>query len=137
MTTRLAPGDSDAVRAALDAWIAGVEQGDPAIVAQAMAPDDDLEYIGFQASDWLIGWPAVKAALEAQAAAVKDIRITVAETRIHALRGGQAAYATSQWVIAGDIGGQHITMPLRCSWVLEKRGDGWLLVHFHKSMAAG
>jgi len=137
MTTRLAPSDSDAVRAALDTWIAGVEQADPAIVAQAMAPDEDLEYIGFQADDWRIGWPAVRAALEAQAAAVKDIRITVVDTRIHPLRGGRAAYATSRWVIEGDVGGQHISMPLRCSWVLEKREDGWRLVHFHKSVAAG
>ena len=137
MKTKLAPSDSDAIRDALDTWIAGVEQGDPAIVAQAMAPDEDLEYIGFQASDWLVGWPAVKAALEAQAATVKDIRITVAETRIHLLQGGQAAYATSQWVIEGDVGGQHMAMPLRCTWVLEKRENGWRLVHFHKSMAVG
>jgi ketosteroid isomerase-like protein len=95
------PIDTDAIRAALNTWIAGVEQGDPEIVAQVMAPDQDLDYIGVEASDWRIGWPAVR-----------------------------AAYATSRWVIEGDLGGQHISMPLRCSWVLEKREDGWKLVPF-------
>ena len=54
--------------------------------------------------------------------------------RVRLLAGGASALATSQWTFAAQMGEQKLAFPLRCTWVLEKRGDAWLLLHFHKSI---
>ena len=124
----------DAVRSVLDAWISGVEQENLSLIAQNVAPDEDALFIGSGANEQIQGWSAVKAALEAQAAAVKDIRITAADVTIHLLHGGQSAWATSLWTFEGRLGDQTISAPLRCTWICEQREQGWVLVHFHKSV---
>ena len=126
----------DAVRSVLEAWIAGVEQEDFGQIAQVVAGDEDALFISSGVNECLRGWSALQAALEAQAAAVKDIRITATDVDIHLLTGGQAAWATSLWTFEGRLGDQTIAAPLRCTWVCEQREAGWVLVHFHKSIGA-
>jgi hypothetical protein len=29
---------------------------------------------------------------------------------------------------------QALELPVRCTWILEKREAGWVIVHFHKSV---
>lgn len=127
----------DAVQSILDAWIAGVEQENLSLLAHIVAPDEEAVFIGPGAAEQIRGWTALQAALAAQAAAVKDIRITAGELEIHRLAGGQAAWATSNWTFAGRLGGdQLISVPLRCTWICEQHGPEWVLVHFHKSIGA-
>ncbi len=126
----------DAVRSVLDAWIAGVELEDFGQIAQVVAGDEDALFISSGADECLRGWSALKAALEAQAAAIKNIRITATDVDVHLLADGQAAWATSMWTFEGLLGDQPISAPLRCTWVCEKREKGWVLVHFHKSIGA-
>jgi ketosteroid isomerase-like protein len=137
MLTTTAPDTArDAVRSVLESWIAGVEQENLSLIAQIVAPDEDAVFISSGAGETIQGWSALKAALEAQAAAVKDIRITATDVAIHLLRGGQAAWATSLWDFEGRLGDQTISAALRCTWVCEQREQGWVLVHFHKSVGA-
>lgn len=124
----------DAVQAILDAWIAGVEQENLDLLAQIVAPDEAAVFISSGAAEQIRGWTALQAALKAQAAAVKDIRITADAPEIRRLAGGQAAWATSNWAFTGRLGDQTISVPLRCTWVCEQRGPDWVLVHFHKSV---
>lgn len=135
-TTATADTIRDAVQSILDAWIAGVEQENLGLLAQIVAPDEDAVFIGSGAAERIRGWTALQAALEAQAVAVKDIRITADEPEVHRLAGGQAAWATSNWTFAGRLGDQMISAPLRCTWICEHRGSEWVLVHFHKSIGA-
>ena len=46
----------------------------------------------------------------------------------------QFAWATSRWVFRAAMDDQEIELPLRCTWILEKREQGWILVHFYKSV---
>ncbi|MCC7357828.1 MAG: SgcJ/EcaC family oxidoreductase [Anaerolineales bacterium] len=134
MLTTDAVKEKDAVQSVLDAWIAGVEQGDLDLIARVVAPDEDTVWIGVSADERLEGWTALRAALAAQDAALADIRIEAGDTRVRLLPGGAGALATSAWTFTAKMGEQAIGFPLRCTWVLEKRGDVWLLVHFHKSV---
>jgi uncharacterized protein (TIGR02246 family) len=126
--------DRDAAQAVLDGWVAGVEQGDLELIGRIVARDEDTVWIGAMAGETLAGWTALRAALEAQDAALSDIRIEVSEVRVRLLAGGASALATSQWTFAARMGERMLSLPLRCTWVLEKRGDAWLLIHFHKSV---
>lgn len=133
-TTAIADTVRDAVQSILDAWIAGVEQENLGLLAQIVAPDEEAVFIGSGAAERIRGWTALQAALAAQAAAVKDIRIKADEPEVHLLAGGQAAWATSNWTFAGRLGDQRVSVPLRCTWICEQRDQDWVLVHFHKSV---
>jgi len=112
----------------------GVEQGDLDLIARIVAPDEDTVWIGAGAGERLEGWTALRTALEAQDAALSSIRIEASNVRVRLLAGGASALATSQWMFAAQMAEQKLAFPLRCTWVLEKRGDTWLLLHFHKSV---
>lgn len=67
-------------------------------------------------------WIAVKEGI--------DTWITAVESRDHQ---ADMAWATNQWFFNARIGDQAMTLPLRCTWILEKRDGRWMIVHFHKS----
>ena len=69
------------------------------------------------------------------AAAVKT-NVSVSDLAIHVGKHGKLAWATCLWDLNAVMGENPIQLPIRCTWVLEKRGARWVIVHFHKSMAA-
>lgn len=121
------------VQSVLDNWVTSVENGDMALLAQTVAHDSDLVYFGIGAGDRIAGWGALKAGMDAQAAALSNISIVVSDITINLSPDGQFAWATSLWDFKGTMGGQALQFPVRCSWVLEKRPN-WVIVHFHKSV---
>lgn len=122
-----------AIKAGIDAWINAVELRDNSLLPQVVAQDADLVWIGAGADDWLVGFEALESAMQAQNAALDEIHIQVSEETIHISPEEETAWATNQWVFNGKIGGQPMVMNLRCTWILEKRQDRWVIVHFHKS----
>lgn len=133
MTVTQVKTEQEAVHEALKAWISCVETKDMTRLPSTVGHDADLVWVGPADSEWLAGWEALEGAMLAQNAALDTIRITVSEETIHLLPGERFAWATNRWVFHGTLGGQAIEMPLRCTWVLEKRASGWVIVHFHKS----
>lgn len=125
--------EQDAVKAALEDWIAAVENKDMALLPNTVAHEADLVWIGAGANDWLAGWEGLEQAMLAQNAALDDIRITVSDETIHVSPDERFAWATNRWTFAARAGDQAIALPLRCTWILEKRTAGWVIVHFHKS----
>lgn len=83
--------------------------------------------------EWLVGYEALEQAMSAQNAALTDIHIDVTQETIHISHQEDMAWATNQWVFNARMGDQAIALPLRCTWILEKRQDRWVIVHFHKS----
>ena len=59
---------------------------------------------------------------------------TVSDITVNVSSGGRFAWATSLWDFKATMGGQAIALPVRCTWILEKREIGWVVVHFHKSV---
>jgi ketosteroid isomerase-like protein len=134
--TGLKTGVEDSVRAALMRWIEMVERRDLSLLPQTIWPDEELVWIGSGEAEWIRGCAGVEDALKAQNAALEDIRIGVSEETIHVAAGERYAWATSRWIFHARAGGEEIELPLRCTWVLEKRGDEWRIAHFHKSVGA-
>lgn len=134
MSTQVTFVEQDAVKAALEDWITAVENKDMTLLPNTVAHEADLVWIGTGINDWLAGWEALKQAMQAQNAALDDIRITVSDETIHLAPDEQFAWATSRWDFSSTVGRQPLAFPLRCTWILEKREAGWVIVHFHKSV---
>jgi ketosteroid isomerase-like protein len=124
-----------AIKAGIDAWITAVEGRDNAQLPQVVTQDASSVWIGPNAAEWLPGYAALEQAMQAQNAALEDIRIEVSEETIHVSPQADMAWATNQWIFNARMGDQSFAAPLRCTWILEKQQDRWIIVHFHKSAA--
>ena len=126
--------ETAAVAAVLDRYVASVEQEDLGLFAQVMAHDDDMVNFGSDAAERIVGWEALQEAIAAQNVALSEIRIDQHDVTIHLARDGTCAWATSLCEFRARAEQQRVELPLRCSWVLERREPGWVIVHFHSSV---
>jgi ketosteroid isomerase-like protein len=55
--------------------------------------------------------------------------------KIHVSEDGKLGWATCLWDLTAKMGEPPLSLPVRCTWVLEKRKGEWVIVHFHKSVA--
>ncbi len=122
------------VRAVLDNYVTSVENEDMDLYAKTMAHDPKMANFG-TSGDPIVGWDALKKVIEDQNAALSETKITVTDLTIHVSETGKLAWATCLWNFKSKIGENPIELPVRCTWILEKRDDGWVIVHFHKSVA--
>ncbi len=128
--------ESAAVNAVLDSYVASVEDEDMELYAENVSHDPDMvNYGGF--GDPIIGWDALKEVMDNQNAQLSETEIEVSDMAIHVSETGKLAWATCLWTLKAMMGESPIELPIRCTWVLEKGETGWVIVHFHKSMAAG
>jgi len=125
-----------AIRSVLDNYVKAVENSDIELYGKVVANDLDMVNFGTDASERIVGWDALKKTMEAQFVALPGSRIAVSDVTVNVLSGGRFAWATSLWVFKATVAatGQGMEVPVRCTWVLEKRGKGWVIVHFHKSV---
>ena len=125
-----------AVKTVLDDYVACVENEDMELYAKNVAHDPDMvNYGGF--GDPIIGWDALKEVMDNQNAQLSETEIEVSDMAIHVSETGKLAWATCLWKLKATMGESPVELPIRCTWILEKRDAGWVIVHFHKSMAAG
>ena len=84
-----------------------------------------------------MGWrPQIERAIKGQFEALSAVTIDVADLAVHVNGEGCTAWATSLWTFKARMGEQPISLPVRCTWILEKRAGAWVIVHWHKSTAA-
>jgi len=124
-----------AIKAVLDNYVASVENEDMELYAKNMAHDSDMVNFG-TSEDPIIGWDALKKIMEDQNAALSQTKINVTNMAIHVSETGKLAWATCLWDLKAMMGENPIELPVRCTWILEKRGNDWVIVHFHKSIQA-
>ena len=125
-----------AVKAVLDGYVASIEDEDMELYAKNVAHDPEMvNYGGFGGP--IIGWDALKQVIENQNASLSETKIKVNDMAIHVSENGKLAWATCLWSLKAMMGENPIDLPVRCTWILEKRDGKWIIVHFHKSMAAG
>lgn len=125
-----------AIRSVLDNYVKAVESEDIELYGKVVANDPDMVNFGTDASERIVGWDALRKTIQAQFVALPGTKITVSDVTVNILSGGRSAWATSLWVFKATVAatGQAIEIPARCTWVLEKREAGWVIVHFHKSV---
>jgi uncharacterized protein (TIGR02246 family) len=125
-----------AIKSVLDNYVTSVERADMELFAKTVTHDPGMVNFGTAASERLVAWDALKEMMEAMNATLSDTKIAVSDVTVSVLSGGRSAWATSIWDFRATMGGQAITLPVRCTWVLEKRETSWAVVHSHKSVGA-
>ncbi len=122
------------VNAILESYVASIETEDIDLYGKVMAHDAEMtNFGGF--GDPIVGWDALKAVIEGQNEALSEIKIIVSDLAIHIPKTAEIAWATNLWTFKAMMGENPVELPIRCTWVLEKRQNAWVIVHFHKSMA--
>ena len=122
------------VKEVLDGYVTSIENEDMALYAKVMAHDEDMVNFGSGAADRIVGWKALEKVILDQNAALSGTKITASDVTISISPDGKFAWATSLWNFKAMMGEQGIELPVRCTWILEKREAGWVIVHFHKSV---
>jgi ketosteroid isomerase-like protein len=128
--------EKSAINNVLDNYILSIEKEDIDLYGKIFIHDTDMVNFGTGAKERIVGWNALKKIIEDQNAALSETQITKSDVTINVSPDGQFAWATSLWNFKSTMEGQIMQLPVRCSWILEKHGKDWKIVHFHKSIGA-
>jgi uncharacterized protein (TIGR02246 family) len=123
-----------AVKTILDQYVTSVENEDMDTYAKLVAHDAEMMNFGAFGGP-IVGWEALNEVMKGQNQALSETKITVSDLAIHVSEDGKLAWATCLWNLKAMMGENPVELPVRCTWVLEKRNNQWQIVHFHKSMA--
>lgn len=124
-----------AVKALLENYVTSVQNEDLDLYARNVAGDADMVNFGVF-GDPIVGWEELKEVIENQNAGLFQTKITVSDLKIHVADAGDVAWATSTWNFTAMMGENPVELPVRCTWVCEKRAGVWVVAHFHKSVAS-
>jgi ketosteroid isomerase-like protein len=125
-----------AIKTVLDKYIFSIEKEDIEQYSKIFVHDSDMVNFGTGAKERIVGWDALRKVIEDQNVALSETKITQSDVTINLSQNGQFAWATSLWNFKATMDVQVMELPVRCSWVLEKQGNDWKIVHFHKSVGA-
>ena len=128
--------EKTAIQTILDSYITSIEKEDIELYGKIFVQDPDMVNFGTGANERIVGWDNLKKVIEAQNAALSETKITQSDVTINISADGQFAWATSLWNFKATMDAQVMQLPVRCSWILEKRSNEWKIIHFHKSVGA-
>ena len=128
--------DSDDVRAAvlgvIDDWEEASAHGDGAAARRLFADDADVMLIG--SADWELS----RGPTELDDFFVKTNGVPSWSTwrERHVSHVGDVAWVFADGEFTYEFEGRRTTVPYRMTAILERRGDRWLIVHYHGSEPA-
>jgi ketosteroid isomerase-like protein len=125
--------EKGAVRDVLHDYIASVETENMEDYATNIVHDQDMINFGAMGEP-IKGWEGLQTVMAGQNEMLDNIHIDESDLRVHMSQQGDRAWATSLWQFHATAGSDTMTIPIRCTWILEKRNDIWKIVHFHKSV---
>ena len=98
--------------------------------------DESLIHVGgSQALNWIEGWTELKEIINNQNQSLNDTDIDETTSWINFSQSGKFAWAVTLWDLTTTLNdGTKCFLPLRCTWILEKKNGSWIIVHFHKSI---
>jgi ketosteroid isomerase-like protein len=123
-----------AVKAVLDKVAEGYAKRDLAHLRSAFAPDPDVVMYGTGADEKRVGLAEIQAQAENDWAQTEATALTYGWTSVSA--AGSVAWAATDAAFYLKAVGQEMTLPARITFVLEKRGEQWLIVQAHFSFPA-
>ena len=123
-----------AVKVVLNKLAEAYAKRDPAQLRAGFASDPDVVMYGTGADEKRVGLAEVQAQAErdwsqSEAAALKYTWTSVSAA-------GSVAWAAADVTFTFKAGGQEMSLPARTTFVLEKRGETWLIVQAHFSFPA-
>jgi ketosteroid isomerase-like protein len=113
----------------LGAW----QVGDTTMMHKFYA--DDVSVVAGTWTPPAIGWTTYLAAYQMQRARLQQVRMDRSNTLIRVAPAGQTAWACYQWEFSALVDGTPSAAEGQTTLVLEKRGDDWVIVHNHTSIA--
>ncbi|MFB0561422.1 MAG: nuclear transport factor 2 family protein, partial [Candidatus Lokiarchaeia archaeon] len=122
------------VKALLGSYVASVESEDMELYARNVSHDAAMVNFGAMGEP-IVGWAALMEVMMGQNAALSETEIDVSDMVIHVSEDGKFAWATSLWNLKAVMGENPVELPVRCTWILEKQENRWVIIHFHKSVA--
>lgn len=126
----IAKDATEAVRAVLTKSASAFERGDMATMEKLWANDETVTV--FESGHANYGWPDYRDKhLGPEMKEMKNIKYSLSDIR--AKVSGHTAWATFKYAISADVGTRHLDSVGLGTAVLEKRGDGWRIVHWHSS----
>lgn len=102
-------------------------------MAEVFAPDPDVVMFT-PGADAVVGLPAIQAKAERDWSRTEAASLTYRWVRTSA--AGPVAWAVTEADFSVTAGGQEMKVPTRITFVLEKRGERWLIQHAHYSFVA-
>ncbi|HEY32012.1 MAG TPA: nuclear transport factor 2 family protein [Dehalococcoidia bacterium] len=98
------------------------------------APDPDVVVIGTGSDEKRIGLVEIKDLFKRDFAQFRDASLQVDCHTVSA--AGSVAWAAADATVNANTGDQELLLQVRLTFVLERRGDKWLIVQFHGSAPA-
>jgi ketosteroid isomerase-like protein len=123
-----------AVRAVLDTLADVYVTRDVATLRAVFAPDPDVVMFSPGAEARFVGLSEIEAKAQHDWSRSESASLTYRSTSISA--AGSVAWVATDADFAVKAGGREMTMPAHITFVLEKRGERWLVVQAHYSLAA-
>lgn len=123
-----------AVKAVLNKVADGYANRDLALLLSAFAPDPDVVMYGTGADERRIGLAEIQAQAERDWSQTESAAVHYEWTSISA--AGSVAWVATDASFNLKADGQEMTLPVRITFVLEKRGEQWLIVQGHFSFPA-
>lgn len=94
---------------------------------------DDAVFVSGYWAPPIFGWSNYLPTYQQQRARMQQVRLDRVNTFVKV--SGAVAWACYQWDFSGSVDGQAMKARGQTTLVLEKRGDRWLIVHNHTSVA--
>lgn len=94
---------------------------------------DDAVFVSGYWAPPIFGWSNYLLTYQQQRARMQQVRLDRVNTFVKV--SGAVAWACYQWDFSGSVDGQAMKSRGQTTLVLEKRGDRWLIVHNHTSVA--
>jgi ketosteroid isomerase-like protein len=120
-----------AMRAVMDKVAEGYSKRDLSMMQATFALDPDVVMYGTGVNENRIGVTGMQAKAEHDWSLFDKVAITYGWTSISA--AGRVAWAASDAAFKVQADGQEMTLPVRITFVFEKRGDDWRIVQAHFS----
>ena len=98
------------------------------------APDPDVVVIGTGGDEKRVGLANIKTLFERDFAQFEDASLKISWYSVSS--AGLVAWVAADATVRADTGDRTISLPVRLTFVLERRGDSWLIAQFHASTPA-
>lgn len=120
------------VMGVLNKLIEGYNQRDIEGLLTLYASDPDMVTIGTGIDEKRIGLAERRIQLERDFSQVEEISVEIIWYSVSA--AGSVAWVTSDVIARGKVNEKETSVPMRATFVLEKRSDKWLIMHSHISI---
>ena len=123
------------IKKTLDNYVKSIVDEDMGLYSEIVAQDSNMINVGGGVNlSWIEGWTHLKDVMNGQNDAFSETEVNVTKERIFVSPTGRDAWAVTLWNLKTVLSdGNNYLLPLRCTWVLQKRDNKWIIVSFHKS----